>query len=135
MFKFAKKIEIFVIVVIIAVIGIIFAFKQKTVLAPTRSDDQSNLQQQAPASTTTIEYQGQDGKTAFDLLKATHTLETKHYSFGDMVVSIDGITPDAQHFWALYVNGSMSQVGASDYVTKSTDKIKWQLDKLESYNQ
>lgn len=126
-----KKIEIFVIVVVIAFVGIIYAFKQKPVLAPTTTNpnltgEQSDQQQQVP--TNVIEYKGQDGQTAFALLDASHRVEVKHYSFGDMVISIDGIAPDSKHFWSFYVNDSMAQVGASDYATKSTDNIKWQID-------
>lgn len=135
----ARRLEIFVIVVIIAFIGIVYAFKQHTVLAPTinapvsQTDDQSTPQQQVP--TTVITYQGQTGQTALAILQAGHRVDVKHYSFGDMVTGIDGITPDVQHFWSFYVNGTMSQVGASSYVTKSSDQIKWQIDTISGSNQ
>lgn len=61
-------------------------------------------------------------------LKANHQVDATHYSFGDLVTGIDGLKPDSKHFWALYVNGQFSQVGASAYVTKSTDQIKWEVD-------
>ncbi len=122
-----KKFEIFVIVAVIALIGIVYALTRTPVLAPATQE--TNQQQQVP--TTTIEYQGQDGRTALDLLKASHTVEAKSYSFGDLVTGIDGISPDASHFWAMYVNGEFSQVGASAYVTKSTDVIKWQMDEIK----
>ena len=146
----ARKIEIFVIVVIIALVGIIYAFQQTPVLAPTNdtvTTDQNNQTtpstntsvkpgtdpapppaQQVP--TTTITYQGQDGKNALELLKANHQVEAKHYSFGDLVTGIDGVTPDSKHFWALYINDKFSQVGASSYITKSSDTIKWQMDSI-----
>ncbi|OGM32406.1 hypothetical protein A2803_01950 [Candidatus Woesebacteria bacterium RIFCSPHIGHO2_01_FULL_44_21] len=121
-----KKLEIFVIVVIISVIGIIYAFTQKPVRTPTndlvRSQSEANI----------IEYPGQDGQTALELLQARHQVEAKNYSFGDLVMSIDGVTPDSQHFWAMYVNGQFSQVGASAYVTKNSDMIKWQIDEIKN---
>ncbi len=122
-----KKLEIFVIVVIIAVIGIIYAFRQK----PAPSSDTSaatSLMSQTGA----IEYSGQDGKNALELLQAGHQVDAKHYSFGDMVTAIDGLAADANHFWAMYVNGEFSQVGASSYMTKSSDVIKWQLDEVNN---
>ena len=122
-----RKIEVFVVVVVIAFIGIVFAFKQRPVLAPTVDQKQA---QQAPTST--ITYLGHDGQNALDLLKASHQVEAKHYSFGDMVTGIDGTSPDANHFWAMYVNDQFSQVGASAYVTKSTDAIKWQIDEVKN---
>src|SRR5688500_4240415 len=108
----ARRFEIFVIIVIIAVIGIIYAFKEDVTLSPqvaNRDNNSQNIstdadeQKQVPA--TVITYQGQDGKTALEILKTTHQVEVKSYSFGDMVVSIDGIAPNpATHFWAMYVN-------------------------------
>jgi hypothetical protein len=146
-----KKLEVFIIIVIIAVIGVIYAFKQRLALAPTNdstsfnqtSDDSSQApnnatsinpeaggqtQTQPQVASNVIEYKGQDGKNALELLKASHRVDAQHYSFGDLVSGIDGITPDTKHFWAMYVNGQFSQVGASAYETKSSDTIKWQMD-------
>lgn len=122
----AKRLEIFIIVAIIAVIGIIYAFT-RPVSAPTKDDA---AKQQVPTST--VVYQGQDGKNALDLLKASHRVDVKHYSFGDMVTGIDGLTPDSSHFWAFYVNDKLSDIGASAYVTKSSDTLKWQMDEINT---
>lgn len=138
-----KKIEMFVVVVIIASIGIVYAFKQQptsmSVVKDTKDTGKmatmssaapsNDLDQQAPE--TTIIYAGEDGKNAMELLRAGHQVDVKSYDFGDLVVSIDGIIPDSNHFWAMYVNGEMSQVGASLYITKSSDSIKWQIDEVE----
>ena len=74
-----------------------------------------------------------EGETAEDLLQATHKVEVKTYSFGDMVISIDGIKPDSKHFWAFLVNGAPSNVGAGSYKLKNGDKIEWQLSAIGSY--
>ena len=121
----ARKVEIFLIVAIIALIGIVYAFKQKPAFAPTnnsRSDYLQNAQQPI------IEYNGQEGKNALELLKVSNTIEVKHYDFGDMVTGINGYSPDSKHFWAMYVNGQFSQLGASAYITKSSDTIRWEID-------
>jgi len=139
--RLLKKIEIFAIVVVIALVGIIYAFKQSPVLAPS-SNDSTPAQENSlnasltvatneldqPAPETSIVYQGEDGRNAMDLLRANHQVTVKSYDFGDFVTSINGITPDSNQFWSMYVNGEMSQVGAADYETKSTDTIKWQID-------
>ena len=73
------------------------------------------------------------GENAVDLLKADHRADTKSYSgIGEMVLSIDGIKPDSEHFWAFYVNGKSSNVGASSYVLKNGDKIEWKLEAISS---
>ena len=72
-----------------------------------------------------VTYAGKDGSNAMDLLKASFTVETKHYSFGDMVQSINGLAADDTHYWSFYVNGKSSDIGASDYLSKSTDTLEW----------
>ncbi len=136
----ARRFEIFVIIVIIAIIGIVFAFKQNVSVAPTLSktplaqNDQTKTNDGVQVPATVITYQGQDGKNALELLQAGHRVEVKHYSFGDLVTSVDGMAPDMTHFWAMYVNGQFSQVGASAYQTKSTDQIRWQIDAVADTN-
>lgn len=81
----------------------------------------------AQHQTTQLSYQGQNGVNALDLLKEHATVKTKHYSFGDLVTSIDGTAASGSKYWTLYVNGKMSNVGASAYVTKNGDTIMWRL--------
>lgn len=107
----------------------------------TSTPTQSSTQNTAPAATlnttpktSTISYSGVDGKTALELLKAGHKVETQNYSgVGEFVKAIDGVTPDKDHFWAFYVNGKTSTVGAGGYTSKSSDKIEWKLDKIGAY--
>ena len=70
-----------------------------------------------------------DGATAFDLLNNTHQVTAKDYGagMGKMVLSIDGIAPDSQHFWEFFINGKPSNVGASSYALKDGDAIEWKL--------
>ena len=129
----AKKLEIFVIVTIIALIGIIYALTRQPVTAPTVERNQNqegqNVQQ---VPTTSIQYPGVEGKTALELLKASHSVETKEFAgVGEYVVSIDGLAPDAKHFWAFYVNGQQAQLGAGAYATKSSEVIEWKLEEIK----
>jgi len=150
MSNFGRKLQIFIVVAFIALFGIIYAFTKTPVQAPVTTsqnqttndtspspDNQSNLNPVSPTppqvqvSSNVITYQGQNGKTALAILKANHRVEAKHYDFGDLVTGIDGITPDSSHFWAMYVNNQFSQVGASAYITKNSDTIRWQIDKIQ----
>lgn len=77
---------------------------------------------------TDISYSGVEGQSALALLKATHTVETKTYSFGEMVIAIDGqVATDGTNFWEFLVNGQQATVGAGDYLTKAGDQISWKL--------
>lgn len=74
-----------------------------------------------------ISYKGVQGKTTLQLLQGSHKVGLKHYSFGDMVTSIDGIAGNGPKYWSFYVNGKLSDVGASAYQTKATDTLSWRL--------
>ncbi len=76
---------------------------------------------------TQLSYRGQNGQNALALLKKHATVKTKHYSFGDMVMSIDGVTGNGPKYWTFYINGKEAKVGAGAYSTKSTDTIMWRL--------
>jgi len=74
-----------------------------------------------------LSYKGQNGKNALELLKKHATVQTKHYSFGDMVTSIDGVKGIGPKYWTFYVNGKAASVGAGSYTMRGTDTLKWRL--------
>jgi hypothetical protein len=74
-----------------------------------------------------ISYNGQNGVNAYVLLKKYATVQAKQYSFGIFVSAINGVVGDGPKYWTLYVNGKMSNVGASSYITKNSDKLTWEL--------
>ena len=101
---------------------------------PAQTNQTANAtptQNQKPTQTD-VSYKGVAGKNALELLKQSHAVESKTYDgLGELVTSIDGVTPDSQHFWSLYVNGQQSQVGADAYVTQPNDTIAWKLEKIQ----
>lgn len=76
---------------------------------------------------TQLSYRGHSGQNALALLKKHADVQTKHYSFGDLVTTINGIKGAGPKYWTFYVNGKMAQVGAGSYTTKSTDTLMWKL--------
>lgn len=76
-------------------------------------------------------YEFKEGQTALELLKATHEVEVKSYSFGDMVTGIDGNKADTKHFWEFFVNGKTSNVGAGSYKLQNGDKVEWKLSEIK----
>lgn len=88
-------------------------------------------QTQAPVAAQNYSYQGEQGKTALELLKAKYKVETKEFTgVGEYVTSINGVVADSKHFWSFYVNGQPAQVGAGQYQSKSTDQIEWKLEEI-----
>jgi hypothetical protein len=76
---------------------------------------------------TQISYDGKNGDNAYALLQQYATVKAKHYSFGYLVTSINGIVGNGPKYWTFYVNGKEASVGASSYVTKDSDTIMWKL--------
>lgn len=75
-----------------------------------------------------------ENKTALDILKSGHEVETKSFSgVGEFVESINGRKPDIDEFWAFYVNGEQTQIGAADYKPVNGDNIEWKLEKITNY--
>src|ERR1039458_7583105 len=70
-----------------------------------------NAQQQI----TYISYHGQNGQNALSLLKKHAQVQTKHYSFGDEVIVIDGSKGTGPKYWTFYINGKEADVGAGAY--------------------
>ena len=76
---------------------------------------------------TQISYNGQTGVDAYVLLRKHATVQAKHYSFGYLVKSIDGVAGNGPKYWTFYVNGKVASVGASSYITKNSDRVTWKL--------
>lgn len=76
---------------------------------------------------TQLSYKGQAGQNALALLKKHATITTKHYSFGDMVTSVNGVNGTGSKYWTFYINGKMAEVGASSYTAKNGDTLMWRL--------
>lgn len=118
---FRSKIVILVLAVIVIAAGI------GTGLYVHDHNGHVHMLTNAQHQITQISYSGQTGVDAFTLLKKHATVQAKHYSFGYLVTSIDGSAGNGPKYWTFYVNGKESSVGASSYITKSSDTISWKL--------
>lgn len=77
-------------------------------------------------------YKASEHKTALDMLKSSYDVGTKSFgSAGEFVERIGLITPDKDYFWAFYVNGKSSNVGAGSYELKDGDSIEWKLEYIK----
>lgn len=152
--NYFKKVETIAIIVVILILGAAYGVLKSNVQAPTgdmagNSNNSDALIQVPPAETNgaaeneqeqvqqvpavdLIKYSGQDGRTALDLLKEKYNVSTESFGgAGEFVKSIDGMEPDANHFWAFYVNGQAAQVGAGSFITSSVDEIEWKLERIQ----
>lgn len=72
------------------------------------------------------------GENALNILTKMKSVETKESSgLGKFVEGIGGVKAEgSKNYWALYVNGQLSPVGAEQYQVKQGDKIEWRLEKI-----
>jgi hypothetical protein len=82
---------------------------------------------QAQNERTVIAYEGEDGKTALELLKARARVRTNASYMGELVEEINGVNNGNGYYLIYYVNGVKAKVGAGSYITKNGDKIEWKL--------
>lgn len=124
---FRKYILTLFVVIALAVLG--FVYYAEEAKSPVGDQPAAGEEQ-------VIRYKGVEGKTALELLEMQYRVEGKDFpGVGKFVISINGIAPDQNHFWAFYVNGKQAEVGASNYITKNGDLIEWRLEKIKSFTQ
>lgn len=91
---------------------------------------QRNLNNQSVSSSVEqsklISYDGEDGKTAYDILQSKYSVEASTGSYGVMVSSINGLKATSTEFWLYSVNGEQPDKAADQFMTRSGDKITWE---------
>lgn len=134
-----KIIPVIGILVIIATAFIIlFGFKNSitTTSLPSSTQDSTISVKQvvvfSDKKKVTKELNPKSGTTALDLIKSTHKVEVKKYSFGTIAESIDGIKNGSnKKYWIYFVNGNESKIGADSYKIKNGDTIEWKFKEYE----
>lgn len=84
-----------------------------------------------PVVEKTINYDGQNGKTALDILKNSHQVESQDSSIGIFVTGIDETKNQDNKYWMFYVDGQLAATGADQYTTKDGEKIEWRYESLQ----
>lgn len=86
----------------------------------------------SPTKTTSETVSVDEGKTALDALKSKMKIQTKGEGENAFVTTINDVEAKERkkQYWAFFVNGKPSEVGAGSYKLKDGDKIEW---KLENY--
>ena len=74
--------------------------------------------------------QVETGINAYDAIRQLVVVGVKDTSFGPQIMSLGGIEAVGNTYWALYVNGTMSMVGAQEVVLNEDTYI---LLNLESF--
>ncbi len=72
------------------------------------------------------------GNTALQATKERMDVKTKGEGKNAYIISINGYEAKASNkeFWAFYINGKKSDVGAGSYKLKPDDKIEWKVEKF-----
>lgn len=114
--------------VILAIVAVgVVAGGTATAIVANSSSHKVAVSTNSQHQTTYISYHGVAGQDALTLLKKHATVSVKHYSFGDLVTSINGSQGNGPKYWTFYVNGKEAQVGAGSYKSKASDILSWKL--------
>jgi hypothetical protein len=123
-----KNYKLFSLFVIFTVLALTACTKTTNTNTNSNNTNVNAIINQNTNTVTVYMYKGEDGITAINLLKAKFTGITTTKSGNDEFVSgINNQVAGTKQYWGFYVNGKAASVGASDYVTKSTDTIEWKL--------
>lgn len=75
-----------------------------------------------------VSYDGQEGRTALELLQENAEVELEGEGEMAFVTTINGVSAGENEFWAFYINGASAPMGAGSYVTSNDDRITWRLE-------
>ena len=68
------------------------------------------------------------GINSYDAIKQLMVVGVKDTSFGPQIMSLGGVEAVGNTYWALYVNGSMSMVGAHDVILSEDTFIRLNME-------
>ena len=72
--------------------------------------------------------QVEKGINAYDAIRQILVLGVKDTSFGPQIMSLGGVEAVGNTYWALYVNGTMSMVGAHDVILSEDTFIRLNME-------
>ena len=83
------------------------------------SDNQINL---------TVVKEVEKGINYYDAIKELVVVGVKDTSYGPQIISLGGVEAIGNTYWALYVNGTMSMVGAHDVILSEDTFIRLNME-------
>ena len=72
--------------------------------------------------------QVEKGINSFEAIGELVAMEAKETDWGPQIMSLGGVEAIGNTYWALYVNGSMSMVGAKDVILLADTFIRLNLE-------
>ena len=72
--------------------------------------------------------QVETGINAYDAIRQLIVVGVKDTSFGPQIMSLGGVEAVGNTYWALYVNGTMSMVGAHDVILSRDTFIRLNME-------
>ena len=76
----------------------------------------------------TVVKQVETGINAYDAIRQLIVVGVKDTSFGPQIMSLGGVEAVGNTYWALYVNGTMSMLGAHDVILSEDTFIRLNME-------
>ncbi len=72
------------------------------------------------------------GINALEALKQVASVEAKTYvGMGSLVIGINNLKPDSEHYWALYVDGKFADKAIDAYTIENDITIEMKMEKID----
>ncbi len=111
---------------VIAAVGTTFITVNRPNTQSTTAPAQTNTSQQ---NNKTVRFTAEKGKTVLDQLKSRAQVEVKDTQYGPFVESINGVKGGSDgKYWSYYVNDTLAQKGAGEYITEGGENIEWKFE-------
>jgi len=116
---------------ILALLALLLAFVSMSYAIHLSSPANSQEQKTTSEQSSFVFTAEKDGQTALDLIEKYVKIHSKKYSFGVMVLGVNGHDAPSDSFWAFYVNGKLANKGVSNTVLHKGDKVELKLEKIK----
>lgn len=133
-----KKTFLLISVIVLMGIGIFYLFRQAKIfsnsLSTNNRTNKINVYEviNIDKLIKSIPYTVGNSATALELLQKTTTMTIQGEGINAYITAINGRKADVskKEYWAFYINGKLSSVGAGSYQLRPNDQIEW---KIETY--
>ena len=99
-------------------------------VSPADQEIQVSERVQGEKSDQLFAFYPSEHKSALSVLGLDYVVQTRLTASGTEVQTIDGITPDSQHYWQFFVNGKASVVAPGDYYPVDQDYLQWKQEPI-----
>ncbi len=111
---------------------ILFAVSCGEAEKTARNENQKDSREveKEPGDSIVLIFQGQTGRSAFEIMVDEHEVGYIGSAVGNFVNAIDSVEVNNKYGWLYSVNGVMGTVASDKYITDDSDIVRWHYRKF-----